>query len=123
MKANKNFDKFTQDATATAQESFDAFSQCASLWAKGAEQYYKTCLELGQETADELSQQAKSLLASKTMNEYAEAQSKFAQASFEKIMGNMTRLSELGIRIANDSLQPLNEQVNKTIKKASDLAA
>lgn len=123
MKPNKNFDKLTQDATASAQEQFDAFQQFASSYAKGLEQWTKTCVEMTQETADEMAQSAKSLLSCKTMNEYAEAQTKFAQASFEKIMGNATKLSELSIRLANDSMQPLNEQVNKAIKKASDLAA
>lgn len=123
MKPNKNFDKIAQDATATAQEQFDAFSQAASIYAKGFEQWFKTCMELTQETTDELAENAKALLACKTMNEYAEAQNKFAQNSFEKIMGNATKLSELSIRIANDSMQPLNEQVGKVIKKASDAAA
>lgn len=123
MKPNKNFDKIAQDATATAQEQFDAFSQAASLYAKGFEQWMKTCMELTQETTDELAENAKALLACKTMNEYADAQNKFAQSSFEKIMGNATKLSELSIRIANDSMQPLNEQVSKVIKKASDAAA
>lgn len=123
MKPNKNFDKFAQDATAQAQEQFDAFSQAASIYSKGMEQMMKTCLELSQETADELAESAKSLMACKTINEYADAQNKFAQASFEKIMGNATKLSEMSIRIANDSLQPLNEQLNKAIKKASDSMA
>lgn len=123
MKPNKNFDKIAQDATATAQEQFEAFSQAANLYAKGFEQWMKTCMELTQETTDELAENAKALLACKTINEYADAQNKFAQSSFEKIMGNATKLSELGIRIANDSLQPLNEQAGKVIKKASDAAA
>lgn len=123
MKPNKNFDKIAQDATAAAQEQFDAVTQAANLYAKGMEQWMKACMELTQETTDELAEGAKSLLACKTMNEYAEAQNKFAQSSFEKIMGNATKLSELGIRLANDSMQPLNEQMNKAIKKASDAAA
>lgn len=120
MKPNKNFDKLAQDATASAQEQFDAFSQFASSYAKGLEQFTKTCMELTQETTEELAESAKALLACKTMNEYADAQAKFAQASFEKIMGNATKLSEMSIRMANDSMQPLNEQMNKAIKKASD---
>lgn len=123
MKPNKNFDKIAQDATATAQEQFDAFSQAASLYAKGMEQWLKACMELTQETTDELAENAKALLACKTINEYADAQNKFAQSSFEKIMGNATKLSELGIRIANDTMQPLNDQAGKVIKKASDAAA
>ncbi len=123
MKPNKNFDKITQDATASAQEQFDAFSQFASSYAKGLEQWTKTYVELTQQTTGELAESAKALLACKTINEYADAQTKFAQASFEKIMGNATKLSELSIRMANDSMQPLNEQMNKAIKKASDLAA
>ncbi len=123
MKPNKNFDKIAQDATASAQEQFEALTQVANNCTKNLEQWTKTCMEMTQETTDELASSAKSLLACKTINEYAEAQSKFAQATFEKIMGNATKLSELSIRLANDSLQPLNEQVNKAIKKASDLAA
>ncbi len=120
MKSNKNFDKLTQDATASVQEQFDAFSQAASIYAKGMEQMMKVCMELSQEAADSLAEKAKNLMACKTINEYAEAQNKFAQASFEEIMGNATKLSELSIRIANDTFQPLNEQMNKAIKKASD---
>lgn len=123
MKPNKNFDKLAQDATTAAQEQFDAMSQAASIYAKSMEQWLKTCMEMTQETTDELAENAKGLLTCKTMNEYAEAQNKFAQASFEKIMGNATKLSEMTIRLANDSMQPLNEQMNKAIKKASDAAA
>lgn len=123
MKPNKNFDKIAQEATASAQEQFDAFSQAASIYAKGVEQMMKTCMEMAQQTTDELAESAKSLMSCKTINEYAEAQNRFAQATFEKIMGNTTKLSEMTIRIANDSLQPLNEQVGKVIKKASDTMA
>lgn len=123
MKPNKNFDKIAQDATASAQEQFDALTQAATIYAKNVENMMKTCMEMTQETTGELAENAKGLLACKTINEYADAQNKFAQATFEKIMGNATKLSEMTIRMANDSMQPLNEQVNKVIKKASDLAA
>lgn len=119
----QSYDKLMQEATATAQQQFDAFSQSASLFAKGFERIVKTCMDISQESTDQLAEGTKNLMACKTINEFAEAQNKLSQSYFEQWMGNATKLSEISIKVANESLAPLNDQVSKTIKKAAESAA
>ena len=69
------------------------------------------------------SENLKAVMACKTITELTEAQNKFAQQSFEDMMQCATRLSELSIKICTEAFEPINDQLAKSIKKASESMA
>lgn len=123
MNNSKQYDKMTQDAAAFGQEQVDAFVKSGTIFAKGMEGVMKTCMELAQTSAEKAQGAAKTMMTCKTINEITEAQSKFAQSSFDDFMNSMTKLSEMTVKLATESMEPINDQMGKAMKKAAQQQA
>jgi phasin family protein len=124
MNTSKNqYEKITADATNSSRQSVEAYMKSSTVMMKGIEQIMKTCMTLAQESADRNSESVKTLMACKTVNELMEAQNKLAQQNFDDIMSAATKLSEISIKVSNEVLEPINEQVTKSMKKASETMA
>lgn len=117
------FDQFSQDAAQAGREQVEAFVQSGTILAKGMEGFVKAYTTLAQETAEKNAQAFKSLMACKTLNEFTEAQSTLARQNLDGLMAGMTQLSELGVKLATEAYEPINDQVSKAVKKATDLMA
>lgn len=119
--ANKKtpFDTLYQDATSFGREGFEAFVQYMETITKGTEDIVKTSMNLAQESAEKQSKFFKETMSCKTISEWTNAQNKMAQASFDDFMSGTTKITELTVKVLTDATAPLNEQVSKTIQKAS----
>jgi phasin family protein len=80
-------------------------------------------MEICQDAGEKSQAAAKSVMSCKTINEFADVQTKLAQASFDEFMTNATKISEKGVKLCTDAFEPINDQVGKAIKKASDAMA
>jgi len=123
FQGNKQFEKLTQDGAALGQDQMDAVMKSSTILTKGLEDIVKTCMEIAQEAGEKSATATKSVLACKTLNELTEVQTKLAQASFDEFLSNATKLSELSVKVCTDCFAPINDQVGKAMKKASDAAA
>lgn len=123
MTTKANFEKLTSDAAASSKEHLDAFVKCGTLLTKGSEELVKTYIGLVQTSAEKSAEGVKALMACKTINELTETQNKLAQENFETYMSGVTKLSEMTVKLANTSFEPINTQITKTMKKASEHAA
>lgn len=121
--AKTQMEDLMQQAGNTNKESWDAFMKAGNTFMKGMEEMMKISMNQAQKTAEKNSQNVKKLMACKTVNEFTELQTKAAQDNFDEIMGNMTKFSELSVKVATDCLAPVNNQFSKTIKKATDAMA
>ncbi len=119
----KAFEKLNADATAFGQENLDAMIQSSTLFFKGAENLMKTCATLTQESAQKNAEALQTLMSCKTLNELTETQNQLAQDSFDGFIAQATKLSELSLKLAKESLEPINAQVTRTVKRAKDSAA
>jgi phasin family protein len=118
-----DFEKLASDSAAFGKEQMDAYTKAAKALAKGGEELFRTYVALSQETAEKNAAALKALMGCKTLNELTEAQSKLAQESLEGAISNVTKLSELSVRIATESFEPINAQVTKAMKKVSESMA
>ena len=119
FKGNKQFDKMTQDAAAMGQEQMDAVSKSTAIFTKGMEDFIKTCMEIAQDAGEKSQSATKTIMACKTLNEFTDAQTRLAQASFDDFLSNMTKMSEKGVKLCTDVLEPINDQLGKSIKRAT----
>ncbi len=118
-----DFDKFTKDATAGSKELFDAMQKSMNIWAKGVEQINQEAIALTQEIANKNQEAFKALIACKDINELTDVQNKLAKKNFDAIVSASTKLSEISVKVATDSFAPINDQVNKAVKKATESVA
>lgn len=123
IKGNKQFDKMTQDAAVMGQDQMDALMQCSTIFARGMEDILKTCMEIAQEAGEKSQNAAKTIMSCKTLNEFTDAQTKLAQASFDDFMSNATRISEKSVKLCTDAFEPINGQMGKAIKRSGDAMA
>lgn len=123
MNNNKQFEKIAQDAAVLGQDQVDAMMKCSTIFAKGLEDIMKTCMEIAQEVGEKSQSAAKTVMACKTLNEFTDIQTKLAQASFDEFMTNATRISEKAVKVCTDAFEPINDQMGKTIKRATDTMA
>jgi len=66
---------------------------------------------------ENVAQTAKALLAAKTLREAADLQNDWAKASFDKLVAEGTKVSELSVKVANEAFQPLNARMNVAVEK------
>jgi phasin family protein len=75
---------------------------------------------MAQKSAEQNSKAVKTLMGCKTLNEFTEAQNRIAQQSFDEWVNGTSKLSEQCVKILTDALEPINGQLGKAIKKASE---
>jgi phasin family protein len=123
MKNNKQFDKITQDSFMMGQDQMDAVMKSCTIWAKGMEDIMKICMDIATEAGEKTQNAAKTVMSCKTVNEFTEAQTKLAQASFDEFMTNATKISEKTVKLCTEAMEPINDQMGKTMKRATDSMA
>jgi len=109
------YEKLTGGASASAKEVIEASVKSSQTFAKGAEKILKTLAELAQESSQRNAESMKALMASRTLNEFAEAQNKLAQQNFDEAMSTATKLSEMAIKLYTEAFEPINGQMTKAI--------
>jgi len=112
------YEKLTGDASASFQEGIDSCIKSGNTFAKGAEKIMKALAELSQESAERNAEAVKSLMASRTLNEFAEAQNKLAQQNFDETMSAITKISEMTVKLYTEAFEPINGQVTKAMTAA-----
>jgi phasin family protein len=120
---NKQIDQLTQDAAVMGQAQVDALVKSTTIFTKGMEDIMKTCMELAQEAGEKSQSIAKTMMSCKTINEFADVQTKLAQASFDEFMTNATKISEKSVKLCTEAMEPINDQMGKAMKKATDALA
>jgi len=115
----KGYDEFA----ALQQEGVDALIKAGEIWARGAEVLGKAYLDAAQNAAEANSSAAKALFSAKSLKEVVELQGEIARKSFDKSLSESTKLSELSVKVANEALQPIQQQFTAVVTKAGKLAA
>ncbi len=123
FKGNKQFEKLAQDAAVAGQDQVDALVKSSTILAKGVEDIIKTCMEIAQATSEKNQSVAKTVMSCKTLNEFMDVQTRLAQTSFDDFLSNATRISEKAVKLGTDVFEPINDQMGKSIKRASDSIA
>lgn len=117
------YEKLTGDASSSVRESVENISKSSATFAKGAEQIMKTITEAAQGSGQRNAEAVKALFATRTLNEFAEAQNKLAQQNFEDAMSTLTKVSELTIKLYSEALEPINGQMTKAMTSAMNTAS
>lgn len=121
--SKSQMDKFAQDGASFGRENVEAFIKSSTIFAKGFEDILRQTVALAQSAAEKQAQYVNQAMSSKTLNEWSEVQNKIAQTNFDDFMAGATKISELSIKVLTESAEPLNDQLGKSIKKASDSMA
>lgn len=116
-------DRLAQEASCVGKDHMDACLKSSNIFMKGFEDIMETYMGMTQELTERNSEAFKEMLSCKTLNQLTETQTRLAQESFDELMSGATRLSELGVRVATDAFEPINDQLSKSVRKATESMA
>lgn len=117
------FEQFTKEAADLNREGVDAFVKSSQIFAKGFEEIIKQSVAVAQASAEKQAAFLKEAMSSKTINEFSDVQNKIAQTNFDDFMSGATKITELSTKVLSEAAEPINNQVTKSVQKASDAVA
>jgi phasin family protein len=116
-KASATAFKTYEDISKFSKENLDAYVAAGTTVAKGFETIGRAWVSFAQETFDASAQVAKALLTAKTLREAVDVQTDFAKTTFDKLVSEGTKVSEISVKVTNEAAEPINARFNATIEK------
>ena len=106
-----------EDLNGFGKENVDAIVKSTTLLTKGLEELSQVLFKMTQENLESTLAVAKSALACTTLRQVIDFQNDLAKTSFDKLMAETNKVSELSLKVANDALEPIQARVNVAIEK------
>lgn len=103
-KMSKSF----EDAAAFNQESFDAMVKASNSYVKAAEEMNAEFVAFSKAAVEDSMAAAKDMAASKSVMELMEKQAEYAKTSFDGMMKQATKMNEMAMAAAKESMEPIN---------------
>jgi phasin family protein len=110
------------DYAAFNKDSVDAFVKAGNVWSKGFEDMGKMFFAFAQASSQQSVDAAKSVMGAKTITDIVDAQSAFAKTSFDNIVAESTKISELTMSVSNEAAAPVQAQFNVAAAKFANPA-
>ena len=116
-KASQNAYRSLEDYSKFQKDNWEAFVAASQIAAKGAETIGRAWMALTQEAMENAASTAKALIGAKTLREAVDLQQDFAKTNFDKFVAESTKLSEIGVKVANEAFEPITARVNVAVEK------
>lgn len=117
VKAGADLFKNYEDILSFGKENVEAVIRSGTIFARGWQEASKTVFETGQETIEESVAVTKAVLGARSLKEVVDLQTGFVKSSFDKIVAEGGKISETGLKLAEEALEPINERVNVAVSK------
>jgi len=111
----ENFDRgiaALSEASAFGKQNVEAWVASAAAAQKGFEALSARTVAFQKDAMEKHVAAAKSLMTSKSVQEFVEKQNDYAKSSFEAYVAELTSVSELVAGVAKETFAPINDRVN-----------
>ena len=109
--------KTAEEFVAFSQGNFEALVKSGQIWAAGVQDLSKTVAASAQAQFDEALALVKALAGVKSFKEALDLQTSLARASLDKAMAETGRLTDAGVKLAEQTWAPLTDRVNLAVEK------
>jgi phasin family protein len=99
------------EASAFGKENMEAWMASASAAQKGFETISARAVAFQKQAMENHMAAAKSLMTSKSVQEFVERQSEYARSSFDAYVAELTSISDLVAGVAKEAVAPINERM------------
>jgi hypothetical protein len=106
------------DLAALGRENLAALARANAALVKGFEEFGQEVASCAEHSLVSAMDTARALVGIRTLADLLALNSKVAQATLEGALANSARLSEIGLRVASEALEPLNERVAQAFGRA-----
>jgi phasin family protein len=111
----ENFDRSVaalSEASAFGKQNVEAWVASAAAAQKGVEAISARSVAFSKQAIENHVAATKSLMTSKSVQEFVEKQNDYAKSAFEAYVAELTSFSDLFSGVAKDTFQPINERFN-----------
>ncbi len=111
----ENFDRglaALSEASAFGKQNVEAWVASATAAQKGIEAISARSVAFSKQALENHVTATKSILTSKSVQEFVEKQNDYAKSSFEAYVAELSSFSDLFSGVAKDTFQPINERFN-----------
>lgn len=122
-KASQAFFKGYDQLATLGKDNVDAVVKSGTIMAKGFEEMGRALMALTQANMEQAVAVAKASLTCTTLKQVVDLHSDYARTSFDKLMSEGNKLSELSIKVANEAVAPIQARVNVAVEKFAKPAA
>ena len=112
-----------EKATAMGKENVEAVVQSTTIMAKGCEEMSKNLWSWVQTLTEQSMATSKQALSVKTLRELVDLQSAYMRDLVDQSMTETTKISEIGARVANQAMEPINRRVHDFVEAVRTKAA
>lgn len=99
--------------------NYDAYVTAMNVWSKGFETIGKELYAFGQESVETSVEVGKSAMSCKTVSDLLELQNDVTKKSYDKTLEELTKISELSVKTANEAMKPIQDSLTGTFEKLS----
>lgn len=110
------------DVVAFNQNNIDAFVASSTVFAKGFEQLTKQYVAFASESFEDAVEASKKIVAAKSVNEAVDLQTKIAKNSWEKVVAEGQKITDISTGIFKEASAPISDRVQATVDVATDTA-
>ncbi len=106
-----------EEIVAFHKANFEAVVEANKVLAAGLQEISKELVALTQYALETAASTGKQTISAKSVKEAIDLQVETAKTGYEKIVSNSAKLSELGVKVANEALAPVTARVHHTVEK------
>ena len=99
--------------------NYDAYVTAMNTWSKGFEAIGKELYAFGQESVEVSVETGKTVMNCKTVSDLVELQNNMSKKSYDKAVGEITKISEMSVNTAKEAIKPIQESLTGTFEKLS----
>lgn len=103
------------DVAELNKQGVEALMTAGNIWAKGYEDLGKAYFSFAQESAERGAEVAKAMMKAKTLQDVIDVQTDFAKQRFDHAVAEGTKMSELSVKVATETMQPLQKQFDSAV--------
>lgn len=122
-KAQKTLYGGYDEYTSLGKANYDAYVTAMNTWSKGFEAIGKELYAFGQESVEVSVETGKTVMSCKTVTDLMEMQKDMTKKSYDKAVGEITKISEMSVKTVNESIKPIQESLTGTFEKLSKQVA
>jgi len=123
VKAGAAAFKNYEDLIEFGKENVEAVVRSGSIVAKGVQDWSHSLVVLAQTSIDEQVAASKALIGAKSLKEVIDLSSTMAKSSFDKMMAEGSKLTQLSTKLAEEAFVPLSTRVSAAVERFFKTAA
>lgn len=116
-KASSNVFKGYDEVASLGRDNMDAYVESTEAVARGFETLGKEFISFTQVSMEAGMAAARSLATAKSLGEVIELQRDYSRNSFDTLLTESAKLTDLSIALANEAMEPLQSRVTVTVEK------